>query len=119
MTEIFISLTSILLFGGLFTVILFNTDPETATLLTKSIFFISLLIFLTSVIYFVSIFISKNKSSVKLRRILIFSAGVVGLALFSFLSVLNIMSAITYMIVLVLIELFLSSKKTTKNKQEL
>ena len=115
------SLVSLLLIStGLVSVLIFNTNPFEANAFTIGAFFISLLAFCFSLFSIALLFIRKAfkkrfTTSLLLRRTFLLSLLLVGLICFSSLKVLNTMSAITYLIALVLLEFFFSSKKVERD----
>jgi hypothetical protein len=108
--------TTFLISAGLMAVLLFNTNPFQASSFAICLFFISLLAFLFSIFSMVSFairkYFKKIRSNIKIiRRSLLLSCLITGLLAFSALKVLNVMSAITFLIALILLEFFFSSKK--------
>ncbi|MFH1910286.1 MAG: hypothetical protein ABIJ72_03820 [bacterium] len=112
----------ILISSGLLFVILFNTNPIGSSNLIVATFFISLLTLIFALTSLVYILIKRTKSktlnkTLVIRRSLFFSLVIVGLISFSALNVLNFISAITFIIAVVLLEFFFSSKKVEQNKK--
>lgn len=112
----------ILISTGLLSVIIFNTNPVQSGNLIIATFFISLLTLLFAVTSLVYILAKRTKSkklnnSLIMRRSLFFSCMVVGLTAFSALNVLNFVSAITFIIAIILLEFFFSSKKVEQNRK--
>ena len=111
------SLVSLLLVStGIVSVLLFNTNPFAANSFTIGAFYISLLAFSFSVVSLVVLFFNKTIHKkypiiLIIRRSLLFSVLFTGLIAFSSLKVLITMSAITFLIALILLEFFFSSKK--------
>ncbi len=113
--------TLILISTGLLAVIIFNTNPTQSGNLIITTFFISLLVWLCSFASLLYILVKRRKSknlnkSLIIRRSLFFSFAVVGIVAFSALNVLNFVSAITFIIAIVLLEFFFSSKKTEQKR---
>ncbi len=102
--------------AGLLLVLLFNTNPNSSSAFTIGAFFLSLLVFLSCLFSILGIafkkLIAKNSTNIMiLRRSLLAACLIAGLLFFSSIKVLNTMSAITYLVALVLLEFFISSKK--------
>jgi hypothetical protein len=106
----------LLIFGGIFTVIFFNTNPYTSGFLTHFSFFLSFLLAIFSAISLAGVIIMQAKkmpfSKLRfLRRSLLTAFALTGLVVFSSLKVLNAMSVIAFLLTIVLLEFFFASKR--------
>lgn len=119
------SITSVLLISlGIIIVILSNTRAD-VDIIARYAFFIFSLIFIFSLLFLVSIVLARynkhqtDKQFIKtqLRRSLLVSFALTGLVLFSAIHVLNILSAVTFIISLILIEMFFMTKKLEKTSE--
>lgn len=109
----------LLIFGGIFTVIFFNTNPYTSGFLTHFSFFLSLLLAIFSAISLVGMIIMQAKkmpfSKLRfLRRSLLTALALTGLVVFSSLKVLNAMSIVAFLLTIILLEFFFASKRTER-----
>lgn len=107
---------------GVLLVLFFNTNPANSSNFIIGTFFLILLVFLFSVFSLIGNFALKIRKTSRptamvLRRSLLLAILLVGLLAFSALKVLNVMSALTYTIALVLVEFFFSSKKVERENQ--
>lgn len=117
--QLFSVFTFTLIALGLFLAILFNVDPNTSDLITRITFFISLFIFLAGLLTFIGFYLRIYLSNheiiyanfpIALRQGILISLLCAGLLALSALDVLNIWSAIIFVLILVIIELFFRSK---------
>jgi len=122
MSLIFSFLALFLVFGGIITVIFFNTNPYTSGFLTQFSFFLSLLLAIFSLLSFIITIIMqiKKKHFSKLkyyRRSLFISIAVTGMVVFSSLKVLNLMSTIAFLLAMILLEFFFASRRVENIKR--
>ena len=114
------SLVSVFLISlGLLLVMIFNTNPINSSNFVIISFFSILLVFLFTLFSTLARSIGRfMKRSLAprlvLRRSLLLSILVVGITVFMSLKVLNVLSALTFTIALVLVEFFFSSRKIEK-----
>lgn len=120
MSLIFSFVTMLLIFGGIFTVIFFNTNPFSSGFLTHFSFFLSLLLTLFSAISLIGIITMQVKKMTYsrlrfFRRSLLTSLAITGLIIFSSLKVLNAMSIVAFILTIVLLEFFFASKRIERS----
>lgn len=115
MKWIFSTISIILISLAIIIVILFDTSPSSGVAVKFSLFLFSTT-FLVSLFILIAGFRIMVKGDFKnlkviIRRSIILALVVVGLLTFSFLKVLTILSALTYLISLLLIEMFFMTRK--------
>lgn len=115
-------ISTLMITFGILAVIFFNTNPTSSNSFTLTSFFLVLLVFLFCAFSIIARGIFKltkrtNSTHAILRRSLLLSVLCVGLVSFSALNVLNIMSALTFVIALILVEFFFSSRKLEREMQ--
>lgn len=112
------------LFGlGIWLLILFNYNPFKADMLTITVFFACLLIWLTGLITLIGFYIKVKANNHEviysllmptIRQSLLISLAIVGLLLLSSLRVLNWWDALMLIITMALLELFFKTKQSNK-----
>lgn len=109
-----------LLSAGACTVIFFNVDPENASNAVLSAFFFFLFIFLFSLFCCMNTIILPSKKNTNVlaivRRSALISSVIVGLLILSSFSVLNVVSGVSFVIAIALVELYFSSQEKMKGK---
>lgn len=98
---------------GALIVIVSNTEPTNNLSIINIGFFLFVLLFTYSLSYLLYLLIAKRATSEKRllnRRIVLFSVSIGGFIAMSSLQVLNIISAISFLLSLVLLELFFMSQ---------
>lgn len=119
MSLIFSFITLLLVFGGILTVIFFNTNPYDSGFLTQFSFYVSLIISMFSLFSLSGmIYLNIKKTQFSklrfFRRTLLISLTIAGLIILSSLKVLNAMSAIAFILTMILLEFFFASKRIEK-----
>jgi len=115
----FITISVFLILLGVELVIIFNTNPQTSSSITKVFLFIfgagalSCLIFLLSLISFKILKkqSDNNTFSNAYRRSALIAIFIAGLGAFSALNVINFISVLSFFLALFLIEIFLSMQR--------
>lgn len=110
---------------GFFILILFNVNPYQSDLLTNSMFFVSLFIFITGILTLVGFYfrvkISNNEIffsnfTPSLRQASLFSLTIVGILVLESLRVLTWWDAIMLALSILLIELYFQNRNITDKK---
>ncbi|PIT97580.1 hypothetical protein COT77_00515 [Candidatus Berkelbacteria bacterium CG10_big_fil_rev_8_21_14_0_10_41_12] len=111
-TKKFALASLVLISVGLIVIILFNVNPGETSFFVKSVLFISIWYVLFYVLLSLLAAL-KTEWIVALRRSAICSMAIVGILFFLSIGVFNLLSALTFLVALTLIELFFSYKKVT------
>lgn len=115
---LFLSICIFLLSIGICIVTLFNQDPRTVSVIRVIMFFLFALFSVWSLPVSISLAISIKKKNMDLslkktiRRFGLVSFAIVGLLLMSSFNILNLLSAITFVLALFFSELFLEGRST-------
>lgn len=118
MMSIIFSFFSILLVSvGIMLVIIFNTTPSNVFNLNVASFYIFGALLLVSILNLIRALLKEEKFSfVFLRRSVLFSIAIMGLVLFSASNLLNVLSGISFILFVFLLELFFISKTKVKHE---
>lgn len=101
---------------GMLTVIFFNVNPKGGSATVFLGIFSFLWIFVSSLIILVgSIFFKKDLSPTMFRRSAITATALIGLLVLSSFDVLNPLSIISFLIAMILTEIYFSSRELEKN----
>ncbi|PIP21651.1 MAG: hypothetical protein COX39_01860 [Candidatus Nealsonbacteria bacterium CG23_combo_of_CG06-09_8_20_14_all_40_13] len=116
---LFLLFSSTLVSAGIWLVIFFNIDPTSADIMSISAFFASLFWFLAGFLTFIGFYLRNwfgNREiiyanlSPSLRQAILISIAATGLLVFSYLKVLSLWTAIPFVIICLLIELYFQSR---------
>lgn len=121
MTFLFANICLLLISAGSLVVVVSNTDPLSSSFIVIFSFFVLLFLMIFSLVNILTLVYSAKKNNtssrpVALRRSLLVALALVGTVVFSSIKVLNLLSAFSFLLAIILLELFFASRKKEKTK---